>query len=193
MNFPIQPKDTPLRHAPALFLFFLFLTPFFPTLRIVARLAGHDRTGVVSRSCSPASVTGPNLAMVGNLPTRAKKPHPSACPRLEIAASKQLVSLLSKSLTQEIFDRTPKNFCPSGGRDSAEPHMGYRIRGYLIESFPARPESRAPNGHDGHDGLFGSDLLSVVAGKSGAARVIAMDSNHRALTKAVQYYRFIWL
>ena len=173
MNFPTR-KDTPLRTTPTLFLFFLLLAPFFHTPRIVARLAGDDRTGVVCRSCSPASVTRPDLAMAGNCPIRAKKPHASACPWLEIAVFEQLVSLLSKSLTQEIFHRTPKNFCPSGGRDSTEPHMGYRIRGYLIGSFPARSESRPP---DGHDGLFGSGPLSVVAGRSGAARVIALTTS----------------
>ena len=82
MNFSIQPKDTPLRRASALFLFFLLLAPFSHTLRIVARLAGDDRTGVVSRSCSPASVTRSDLAMAGNLPTRAKKPRASVCPWL---------------------------------------------------------------------------------------------------------------
>ena len=90
--------------------------------------------------------------MVGNLPTRTKKPHASACPWLEIAVFKQLVSVLPKKSSTE------------------------RARIFVYREGEIRPESRAP---DGHDDLFGSDLLSVVAGKSGAARVIAMDSNPR--------------
>ncbi|VFM99886.1 MAG: hypothetical protein BECKG1743F_GA0114225_104373 [Candidatus Kentron sp. G] len=43
--------------------------------------------------------------MAGNCPIRAKKPHASACPWLEIAVFEQLVSLLSKSLIQVSYPR----------------------------------------------------------------------------------------